>query len=404
MWDLEKKYDLLNFEIEGVKPWQAHRVEIYYLLGKKFGIFEKELQRGMNKIKKIRSALRLLKNSILYNPLYNLKQVDYLIFSHPRSKKVNGEWIDIYTKYFIDEIKDKNSFLEFEEHFNGKHLREYKPYKRYLDYISLIRNIKKPKILLSISQHNFLNELNQVLNIDIKSLLIQRTQKFLVTYPIYKEILQKTSPKKIYLVVSYGRSELIKAAKDLKIETIEFQHGTFSRYHLGYFYPNSKQLDYFPDKFLVWNIYWKNLIKFPCEVEIYPFKYLENERKKYQLRKNKNQLIVLGQGGLTDRMAEKILNNLEKFKNYKILFKLHPNEYGKVKSYKNLVKLQKKLNIEILENVDLYKYLAESEYQAGVFSTALYEGVEFGCKTILFDLPGIEYMDKFIEMYRVEVL
>ena len=38
-----------------------------------------------------------------------------------------------------------------------------------------------------------------------------------------------------------------------------------------------------------------------------------------------------------------------------------------------------------------------SEYQLGVFSTALYEGVEFGCKTILADLPGIEYMDQFIK-------
>ena len=57
-----------------------------------------------------------------------------------------------------------------------------------------------------------------------------------------------------------------------------------------------------------------------------------------------------------------------------------------------------------LKDTDFYKLLAKSEYQAGVFSTALYEGVEFGCKTILFDLPGVEYMDKFIEMYEVEVI
>jgi hypothetical protein len=115
-------------------------------------------------------------------------------------------------------------------------------------------------------------------------------------------------------------------------------------------------------------------------------------------------MIILGQGGLTDRIAQKILKNIEKFKKYQILFKLHPEEYGKIESYKNLIQLQKELNIIILENVDLYKYLAQSEYQAGVFSTALYEGVEFKCKTILFNLPGIEYMDKFTEIYEVEVL
>ena len=56
--------------------------------------------------------------------------------------------------------------------------------------------------------------------------------------------------------------------------------------------------------------------------------------------------------------------------------------------------------IKIVKNINLYKQLATSEFQAGVFSTALYEGVEFNCKTILLDLPGIEYMDKFIEEYN----
>jgi len=28
IWYLEDKYNLLDFEISGVKPWQAHRIEI----------------------------------------------------------------------------------------------------------------------------------------------------------------------------------------------------------------------------------------------------------------------------------------------------------------------------------------------------------------------------------------
>ena len=63
-------------------------------------------------------------------------------------------------------------------------------------------------------------------------------------------------------------------------------------------------------------------------------------------------------------------------------------------------RLQKKYNVSIVTNVDLYEYLAKSEYQAGVFSTALYEGVEFNCKTILLKLPGIEYMDQFIKINK----
>jgi len=413
MWYLEDKYNLLDFEIQGVKPWQAHRIEIYYELGKQIGVFEKELQRGLSRVDKLKSLYSLTKNTLLKNPLSKLNKVDKLIITHPRSKKVNGEFIDIYTHYFIEDLlSNHEKFIEYEEHYNGKHIREDKVYKRYLDYINLMRNVKNRFISIELNNYQIkvLKDLEGEIGefINIREILLKRIKSFLISYPIYKKLLQKTSPKEIYVVVSYGRSELIKAAKDLGIKVIEFQHGTFSKYHLGYSYPNyNGELDYFPDEFWVWNEYWKNLIDFPIKkenVKIYPFKYLELQKKNYSLQKIKNQMVVLCQGGLTDSMAKRILDNLERFKQYKLIFKLHPEEYGKSHLYKNLMQLKSQLDIEIVEDIDLYQLLAKSQYQAGVFSTALYEGIEFGCKTILFNLPGIEYMDKFIEMYGVEVI
>jgi len=413
MWYLEDKYNLLDFEISGVKPWQAHRIEIYYELGRQIGVFEKELQRGLSKIDKFKSLFSLIKNSIFKNPLSNLKKVEKLIITHPRSKIVDGKFIDIYTHYFINDLlSNYGKFIEYEEHYNGNHIREDRDYKRYLDYINLMRNFKNGFISIRLNDYqmevlnNLEKEIGEFLN--IREILLKRVKSFLVSYPIYKKILEKSSPKEVYVVVSYGRSEIIKAAKDLGIKVIEFQHGTFSKYHLGYSYPNyNGDLDYFPNEFWVWNDYWKNLIYFPIpdeNIKIYPFQYLENQKSRYSLKKIKNQMVVLCQGGLTDSMAKKILDNLEKFRNFKLIFKLHPEEYGRSHLYQNLIKLKSLLNIKIVEDVDLYKLLAESEYQAGVFSTALYEGIEFGCKTILFNLSGIEYMDKFIEMYGVEVI
>ena len=411
IWYLEDKYNLLDFEISGVKSWQAHRIEIYYSIGKELGVFEKGLKRGMNKLEKLKSLKELIKNSIFHNPLIGLTKKDILVFTHPRSKKINNEYKDIYTYKFIEDIQNKNiRFLEFEKHFNGKHIRKFHKNKRYLDFMNIVRNIYPFKISLNESQEEVLNSLKEELkilniNYDIRNVLVNRVKKFLLTYKLYKIILSKTKPKEIYIVVSYGRAELIKAAKDLNIKTIEFQHGTFSKYHLGYSYPNYKgKLDYFPDEFWVWNDYWKNLIDFPIikeNVKIYPFRYLEELKKKYKYDKILNQLVVLGQGGLTDRMANKILENYEFFKDKKIIFKLHPEEYGRSHMYKNLNNLLKiHKDIKVVEDVDLYELLSKSKYQAGVFSTALYEGIEFGCKTILFNLPGIEYMDKFIKIYK----
>jgi hypothetical protein len=41
--------------------------------------------------------------------------------------------------------------------------------------------------------------------------------------------------------------------------------------------------------------------------------------------------------------------------------------------------------------------MAESKWQVGVNSTALFEGMMFKCKTYVVDLPGHEYMEQLIE-------
>ena len=57
-------------------------------------------------------------------------------------------------------------------------------------------------------------------------------------------------------------------------------------------------------------------------------------------------------------------------------------------------------NFEVIDNseIPLYRLLAESNYQVGAFSTAIYEGMMFGCKTFILDVPVVEYLDDLVEM------
>ena len=388
-------------------------MDLYYEIGKKYEVFDKELSMKMSKTEKAVNFFRLLKNVISNYLFFNLQKVEVLVFTHSRSKLVENRLIDPYTHYLVKNlIKNNISFLELESPHNGKHLRKKKYYKRYLDSIFILRNIKNFFIKTNISQKNkkILKQLSKEINegtdnfIDIRKILISNTKKFKPTYSFYTKLLNKTKPKKIYLIVSYGRGELIRAANDLNIEIIELQHGTFSKYHLGYSFPNGNNKAYLPTKFYVWNKYWKNLINLPIQqdqVIISPFQYLEIEKKKFtHIKKEKDSLLILSQGGITESILSRIIDNIAYFQKFKITFKLHPNEYHMISRYKNLIYLQKKYNVKVVTNIDLYENLAKSEYQAGVFSTSLYEGVEFNCKTILLDVPGIEYMDKFIENYN----
>ena len=416
IWYLETKYNLLEFEINDVKPWLAYRIEIYYIIGKSCNVFDKSLKRRLSLFQKISSMLIVFWNSIRYNPLLNLRKVDNLVFSHPRSKKYNGEFIDIYTHFLIDEIKkNEQSYIEMELYHEAKHIRPSYTDKRYLDYLSVMKNLKRLFSSNNLTQTdiNFISKIEEEIEnkvgvfVDISSLFKRYVVDFKVSYNIYKKILIKTKPSRIYVVVAYGRPEMIKAAKELDIEVIELQHGTFSKYHLGYSYPKKTRVAYFPNKFYVWNDFWKELIAFPITSEnviVYPSKYMMVELEKYKdVIKVRNQMLIIGQAGITGKIIDLINKNLNYFKEFKIILKLHPHEYS-VKKTKEILNLEKVLDFTIVKDVDLYSLFAQSEFQAGVFSTALYEGLEFKCKTILFNLSGIEYMERFIESNKVKII
>ena len=56
-------------------------------------------------------------------------------------------------------------------------------------------------------------------------------------------------------------------------------------------------------------------------------------------------------------------------------------------------------NFKVIDNskTPLYKLFAQSKYQVGAFSTAIYEGLMFNCKTFIVDVPGVEYLDDLVE-------
>ena len=413
IWLLENKYNLLDFEIDGVKAWQFRRIPLYFIFSQRTGIHEVGHPR-LSKLSKVISLFILVKNSFLNNP-FLAKKSDVMIFSHERSRLVNSEHIDIYTHYIKEDLNDQNiTYTEMERPFLAKHIRKNSSNKRYLDFIILIGNVfkffmkVKPKPNEEEVFVNLDKDIEDKLGItfDSRKYLLAAVQRFKINYFLYSLLFKKFKPKQINIVVAYAHGDIVKAAKDLNITVNELQHGNFSKFHLGYSFPNRKQtLDYFPENLFVWNQYWKDMIELPINqenIKIKPFQYLEKQKFKYvKNKKVKNTLIILSQGAVTQQLSKLILENFSLFENMKITYKLHPGEYRIWKKNSFLLELISRDNVEIAYEVNLYELFSVSEYQLGVFSTALYEGVEFGCKTILADLPGIEYMDKFIKDYHL---
>ena len=84
-------------------------------------------------------------------------------------------------------------------------------------------------------------------------------------------------------------------------------------------------------------------------------------------------------------------------KRINIIFKLHPSE--NINDIEHLLENLKKKNIRVIEDKssDLYKYLSESKWILGVYSTSLYEALVFNCIIFVLKVSGYEFMKKFVE-------
>ena len=420
IWQLENELALLDIEIQGVKVWQYMRMQIYYAIAEKSAVLQVPHAQKTTIYQYFKKLLAYIKGFIFFNPFFTFnRHIDEIVIDHPRANFFNGESIDIYTHYYLKELEEKGKkYLVLERpYLNDPHIKTNKVNRKYLD-VFIVLSVLKQKFFpvhLNEDEKKIIKKIEKKINeqfeidIDFFNILTKAIIKFKSNYVMYKYLFLKFQPKTLVVVVSYAYGDAIKAAKDLGVEVVEIQHGTISQYHLGYSFPERlDKLDYFPDKFITWGEYWKNLNVLPL-----PQKKILNkgfthfntlkEKYKYIIRKP-NQIIVLSQGALGSQLSDVMLEQMESLKAYSIIYKLHPGEYSRWGDYKSLLILSKLPNVRIVKNEDIYKLFAESTFQIGVFSTALYEGLGFDCKTILLELPGMEYMNELIENKVVNVL
>ena len=446
IWNLEEKYELNHKEIQGCYPWQLIRMYLYYEITRKTNVFESAQQSSLSLFDKINSFLPFLKNSISSNPLSGSENVDVLIFDHPRKVIFEDEYQDIYSYFLKDTLNQYGkSFETIESPYLNQHFRNKNNIKenhvRFNDRILLGSFIHKSrnrgKLPFTEEENQLINAVKEELEaafkieIDLFRIMEDHILNFQYDYKKYIELLQKKNPKLVFLVVAYENKALVAACKKMNIEIIELQHGTISPYHLGYSYPENtrkfnneiKEIEYFPDKILSFGDYWKNACPFPIDSEniiSMGFPYFEENSKIYmKIAEDKNseeennektdyqQALFISQGVIGKYLSELAyetasnINENNDSQNFKFIYKLHPGEYGTWReNYDYLTKAVDEFeNFTVIDKSKppLYELFAKSHYQIGAFSTAIYEGLAFNCKTFIIDVPGVEYLDDLID-------
>ncbi|KAF1082721.1 MAG: hypothetical protein GQF41_0488 [Candidatus Rifleibacterium amylolyticum] len=411
--NLESEYNLFDLSLQGVRIWKLIRFEIFLGACKALGIYGEAHAQST-----VRSKLEFLflglYNSIVHNPFVGSDTGKILIFRHPRKVSVSGNWLDVYTQPLVEELEPK-SYEIFESPYLTKHFLTAEDRNiRYLDHMLLSNAFhyvfKSLKKLFSAADISMITELENRFfkkfgyRPFFERIIARNITRFKVSEVYYNRLIRKKMPRKIVLVVSYGREALISAARKNNVEVVELQHGTMSPYHLGYSFPCSDcEIPYFPDRIFSFGNFWKDTVAIPLskdKIHNVGFPFLSYKLRRLEGIKKKKQIVFISQGTIGKQLSEIAVAAAKVLKDYMFIYKLHPGEYRRWKSdYIELNSCMGLGNLLIVDTnrEDLHLLLASSEFQVGVYSTAIFEGTALNCKTILINLPGVEYMTTLVE-------
>lgn len=328
-----------------------------------------------------------------------------------RKKESDGLFWDIYVDPLI-EVIGQEDYLLMEDAFRGKHLVPAKTgnviYQTH-GYITAVfaelKVLKNPNVGFERDYKNIEAEFNTRFStgFDIEELAKRYHRSFISRYNQDKRLLKSLKPQMVCMVCGYGREPMVRAAKDLNIPVVELQHGVISKLHLGYNVGNGQKAN-FSDYFFTFGPKWNEGINFPIpdnRIITIGYKYLSDSAEKLKEAPKLDQILFISQGTIGDRLSKFAVELLKLKPDYiKVLYKLHPGETLRwTTAYPELKQESDKGNLTVIagDEPSLYKMMAESKWQIGGNSTALYEGMMFKCRTFIVDFPGKEGMQELLD-------
>lgn len=403
---LEKKYDLLSWEINSVFIWEIIRVKLYLFLQEKVAgdFFESnEILKSRTKLKI--HFLRLWRNGIRKNPFFSNFRGNVLFFESGRKYRVDDFYVDIYTFFLREQFKKENILFEvFETNYKFDDVGTKDNRIQHIDFLKIFAKVISSRVKMSFSKNDnaliskiekgLLNEFNVKINLEI--LIAKEFKTFKTEKYLYKKLFTFQKTKKIFFVNYSDYFSLLSAAKDLNIQTVEIQHGLIIKEALIYNFPNSvqNQMNYFPSKFYVWDGFNYNSGILPLSSDNIisnPFNHLEFMKSRYDnISRDSKTILVASQPVHSKEIQNYILKNAIRMNDYKFIYKLHPMEFGHFFDSQLAQSLTELSNVEFIRNEEsIYKLLKSSKYILGIYSTSLFEAEMFGCIPIILSTDSI---------------
>jgi hypothetical protein len=420
---IEKELALDRSLIEGVPWWDAVRYPIFQEVLKKLDLLEKpeikddkvNLSGKFSLLYKV--FLNIISSFSPRSPLW-IRKNSILIWGNPRRKWQDKHYIDCFVDPFIDLLPRFSKFAVLEKGAVYGHLKPAATHNLfYADNIQsvalILYSIRKKFTKLSgclREVEELERRLEQVFCVELrlKKQVENQIHRWKSIYPLMYRFFKFKRPSHFFIVVSAGHEAVISAAKDAGVPTYELQHGSPARGKLNYDYSSGLAKHSFPDFFLSFGEYWSRSIILPLprqRVISFGYPYLAKKiASKSNVYLKKNRLLVVSQPVHAMALAELAIKISQYNQNkIEVIFRPHPSElhHGEP-NYFRILRLS---GVTIADrNSDLYFLFAQSSWQVGVYSTALYEGLCFGVACFVARLPGFEKMQPLVDIGLARII
>lgn len=417
-FEQEARLELVDLTAGGLPLWAAMRVKASQLLAGRLGIGQVPHLRPRTEASLFDRVRRRALHLVDYDPFATSGTCDVVLLEHTRTTELAGERVDVHSADFVERFRQASLNYRLLSAAYAPGLdKDFSP-PRYSTERILTFGWLEPWTRGALLDCEFVRRVREFeraaerrfgVRFGAVRLALRRFQALSGRTSLYTELLERWSPREVYLVEGYGLNvSLIAAARRLGLPTTEIQHGTFGAYHLGYSYPHrDRPVPGFADRLLVWSDEWKARVPFApsvAKVEVCEPSFLRERRTRAVHIEKEKLVVVLSQGLLGDRLAQAFEQISERFSGYRIVYKLHPGEYARRASYAHLARLEAERGVEVILDADLGALLGRAEIAVGVYSTALYEALDLGCRVALLDLPGVEFSRHLIDERRAEML
>ena len=419
----EQEHKCNQIIVEGMHVWALYRYEIHNAIKKKYYGTKGGSGNGealFTKKELFTMALNALKP-------FTYKNVDVLFVGNGRRTKN----IDtgIYEDIYCDEVAKRYNSVILEHPENHGHMQPIGMDNVYFtDRVAFKTNlaVKLSKKFNTKTRQRRTAQVTGALTTifeavkaefgtdiaaDMISEVVDRMYYIDITKKFCGKILDKAKPKLIieicyYAMESYAMSML---AHERNIPVAEYSHGFAFPTHTPMQYNPEDHLNELPDYELIYSKTQLPIVHLPDNIQMLTvgFPFFEKQRDHYQSLYPKQEKTIcfistLNEGEEISKVAAKVAELIGD--EYRVIYKLHPFEFA---SYKEKYPWTNTDKLEVIANngEHIFRYLAESAIVVSARTASVWEGIGFGCDTILLNFGDTAInMEYFIKEKHVPLV